>query len=637
RWKCSFCRRRQGQDRLGLEPPPGAGMQRVPSVRRMTQRMEQLGREESIVLPELSVDLEEKINLEGGPPRSLEKGRSGRLAGESERSFSLEGRYSTGIKQNDEKNQLRSWPPVDRQKSLESSSKIRGSSSPERTISHHRDGHLSLDAALERRSFFEYRRSSRGSPTGHALYNSTNSGHHHHKKNHSQQRYSSASESSVDECFQEDLEEKQRQNRIRKRSRIQRQKYYVEEPDSDPTLNRPDIQARRDVKPPLTSRRIFGGSVEALNRCTSYVTGHSNEKPESTGVSSVPGQQSSDSSDFSEELSPVNDRSEHERYDPYYAYERLAVRKPTKKLQKSRRHTIDLDEDHKVNLTGTPDSSPEEYVTVDKSHSLDDHEAYSYSTFRRSIPSVFVNTVPDIDPPSQPYPQSEDLLRRHSTGRALPRVPVPENLLRVHSFSSDSNFSIHSLDLPRDEKCRTERRASAPERDNVQIVIDDVNCESQRKSRQKKVHLQRDMKDTGARTRGFGMRVIGGKSADDARMCATVTWTRPGGPADQNGICQGDRILEWGGVTLVDRTFEEVSTIIERTGDSVEVVVEQDSGKTNGNKSSGRSSHHSVIWSSSSPKRSPTLTLQPDQSSAQDVQSISPTRRKLPRTPVANK
>ncbi|XP_022236590.1 uncharacterized protein LOC111084097, partial [Limulus polyphemus] len=34
-WKCSFCRRQEGQGRVAMELPPGSGMNRVPSVRRM--------------------------------------------------------------------------------------------------------------------------------------------------------------------------------------------------------------------------------------------------------------------------------------------------------------------------------------------------------------------------------------------------------------------------------------------------------------------------------------------------------------------------------------------------------------------------------------------------------------------------
>lgn len=34
------------------------------------------------------------------------------------------------------------------------------------------------------------------------------------------------------------------------------------------------------------------------------------------------------------------------------------------------------------------------------------------------------------------------------------------------------------------------------------------------------------------------------------------------------------QVLEWGGVSLVDKTFEEVCSIMDRTGDSVDLLVE---------------------------------------------------------------
>lgn len=37
---------------------------------------------------------------------------------------------------------------------------------------------------------------------------------------------------------------------------------------------------------------------------------------------------------------------------------------------------------------------------------------------------------------------------------------------------------------------------------------------------------------------------------------------------------QGDKILEWCGVSLVDRSFEEVCSIMDRTGDIAELLVE---------------------------------------------------------------
>jgi len=75
-------------------------------------------------------------------------------------------------------------------------------------------------------------------------------------------------------------------------------------------------------------------------------------------------------------------------------------------------------------------------------------------------------------------------------------------------------------------------------------------------------------------------------------------WTVPGGPAEKSGLQQGDKVkknltvrsrrwpmvitvdrysqvLEWAGVPLANRSFEEVCSIIDRSGDVVELLVEQ--------------------------------------------------------------
>lgn len=70
------------------------------------------------------------------------------------------------------------------------------------------------------------------------------------------------------------------------------------------------------------------------------------------------------------------------------------------------------------------------------------------------------------------------------------------------------------------------------------------------------------------------MRVVGGKTAPDGRLFAYIVWTVPGGPAEKGGLQQGDKVLEWGGVSLIDRSFEEVCAIMDRTGDVVELLVE---------------------------------------------------------------
>lgn len=42
--------------------------------------------------------------------------------------------------------------------------------------------------------------------------------------------------------------------------------------------------------------------------------------------------------------------------------------------------------------------------------------------------------------------------------------------------------------------------------------------------------------------RGFGMRVIGGKTGADGRLFAYIVWTVPGGPAEKAGLQQGDKV-----------------------------------------------------------------------------------------------
>lgn len=44
--------------------------------------------------------------------------------------------------------------------------------------------------------------------------------------------------------------------------------------------------------------------------------------------------------------------------------------------------------------------------------------------------------------------------------------------------------------------------------------------------------------------RGFGMRVVGGKTGADGRLFAYLVWTVPGGPAEKMGLQQGDKVSQ---------------------------------------------------------------------------------------------
>ncbi|XP_050526479.1 regulating synaptic membrane exocytosis protein 1 isoform X2 [Daktulosphaira vitifoliae] len=179
------------------------------------------------------------------------------------------------------------------------------------------------------------------------------------------------------------------------------------------------------------------------------------------------------------------------------------------------------------------------------------------------------------------------------------------------------------------EQNDTIRRQTSVAGEDIKIVIHDVdfdpNVMGVRSGSKRKVILKRDMTDKAHRTRGFGMRVVGGKIGPDGQMFASIVWTVPGGPAEKSGLQQGDKVLEWAGISLANRSFEEVCGIIDRSGDVVELLVEQgyelricdlldEPGPMTSRKNSGEA-----------------MGLQLDGSDS----PASPTRRKLPKTPTS--
>lgn len=145
------------------------------------------------------------------------------------------------------------------------------------------------------------------------------------------------------------------------------------------------------------------------------------------------------------------------------------------------------------------------------------------------------------------------------------------------------------------EDLEAPKRQTSLDGEAIKIVIHDVDsgplCASKRR-----IILRRDPSDKAHRSelkndkiftchltlaifitclaRGFGMRVVGGKTGADGKLFAHIVWTVPGGPAEKGGLQQGDKILEWCGVSLVDRSFEEVCSIMDRTADIAELLVE---------------------------------------------------------------
>lgn len=105
------------------------------------------------------------------------------------------------------------------------------------------------------------------------------------------------------------------------------------------------------------------------------------------------------------------------------------------------------------------------------------------------------------------------------------------------------------------------------------------------------------------------MRVVGGKTGADGKLFAHIVWTVPGGPAEKGGLQQGDKILEWCGVSLVDRSFEEVCSIMDRTADIAELLVEHASDFRMCDLLEDNNSSQQAPLSSQGSLSNPTITL----------------------------
>ncbi|KAH9381203.1 hypothetical protein HPB48_003180 [Haemaphysalis longicornis] len=75
---------------------------------------------------------------------------------------------------------------------------------------------------------------------------------------------------------------------------------------------------------------------------------------------------------------------------------------------------------------------------------------------------------------------------------------------------------------------------------------------------------------------GLGVRVVGGKRMSGGQLGAYVA--RVGRPDTLGQLSEGDRVLEWNGVPLTGKTYEQVQRIVDShtAGDEVELLVRSD-------------------------------------------------------------
>ena len=188
--------------------------------------------------------------------------------------------------------------------------------------------------------------------------------------------------------------------------------------------------------------------------------------------------------------------------------------------------------------------------------------------------------------------------RRGSSGRILPKIPGeqsrsllelplnvgPDGAASGGGAGANSAADGQTLDLPLASP--TIRRASAPEGQNIKIVVDDIDGSGALQGGrygpgakgdlcERLILYRDDSLDLNGNNlgRAFGLQVNGGKIDAEGRLQALVVWVLPGGPADKVGLRPGDTIVDWDGKCLVDMSYEQVAEVIESSANTAELLV----------------------------------------------------------------
>ncbi|XP_043944291.1 protein piccolo isoform X2 [Protopterus annectens] len=94
-----------------------------------------------------------------------------------------------------------------------------------------------------------------------------------------------------------------------------------------------------------------------------------------------------------------------------------------------------------------------------------------------------------------------------------------------------------------------------------------------------RVRLLKDPKDHTVSGNGLGIRIVGGKEipGNSREIGAYIAKILPGGNAEQTGkLAEGMQVLEWNGIPLTGKTYEEVQSIIGQPNGEAEICVRLD-------------------------------------------------------------
>ncbi|KAH0518333.1 Protein piccolo [Microtus ochrogaster] len=94
-----------------------------------------------------------------------------------------------------------------------------------------------------------------------------------------------------------------------------------------------------------------------------------------------------------------------------------------------------------------------------------------------------------------------------------------------------------------------------------------------------RVKIARDSKDHTVSGNGLGIRIVGGKEipGHGGEIGAYIAKILPGGSAEHTGkLIEGMQVLEWNGIPLTSKTYEEVQSIINQQSGEAEICVRLD-------------------------------------------------------------
>ncbi|ERE89082.1 protein piccolo [Cricetulus griseus] len=94
-----------------------------------------------------------------------------------------------------------------------------------------------------------------------------------------------------------------------------------------------------------------------------------------------------------------------------------------------------------------------------------------------------------------------------------------------------------------------------------------------------RIKITRDSKDHTVSGNGLGIRIVGGKEipGHSGEIGAYIAKILPGGSAEHTGkLVEGMQVLEWNGIPLTSKTYEEVQSIINQQSGEAEICVRLD-------------------------------------------------------------